>query len=148
MAAGTLDFMIEQGATFNLLLTWKINAVPVNLSGYTARLQARVDIEDTETILSLTTGAGITLGGSAGTISLDQSAAQTAVLPNGASKKQRTHCRSRANKSFRQAFGGVFSGMAYQNRCISNVHDYIPNPHLFNERHRFCCQGLPFQATP
>ena len=83
MAAGTLDFMIEQGATFNLLLTWEINAVPVNLTGYTARLQARVDIEDTETILSLTTGAGITLGGAAGTISLDQSAAQTAVLPNG-----------------------------------------------------------------
>lgn len=83
MAAGILDFTIEQGATFNLLLTWKIDEVPVNLSGYTARLQARVDIEETDTILSLTTGAGITLGGSAGTISLNQTATQTAVLPNG-----------------------------------------------------------------
>jgi predicted MFS family arabinose efflux permease len=84
MAAGTLDFTIEQGATFNLLLTWKINDTLVNLTGYTARLQARVDVEDTELILSLTTAnAGITLGGAAGTISLDQTATQTTLLPAG-----------------------------------------------------------------
>ena len=84
MAAGTLDFTIEQGATFNLLLTWKINGTPVNLTGYTARLAARVDVEDTEVILSLTTSnGGITLGGSAGTISLDQTATQTTILPAG-----------------------------------------------------------------
>ena len=83
MAAGTLDFTIEQGATFNLLLTWKINDVPVNLTGYTARLQARVDVEDTETVLSLTTGSGITLGGALGTISLDRTATQTTLLPAG-----------------------------------------------------------------
>ena len=81
MAAGTLDFTIEQGATFNLLLTWKINTVLVNLTGYTARLAARVDVEDTEVILSLTTSnGGITLGGAAGTISLDQTATQTTAL--------------------------------------------------------------------
>ncbi len=83
MAAGALDFTIEQGATFNLLMTWKINDVEVNLTGYSARLQARVDVEDTETILSLTSGAGITLGGAAGTISLDRTATQTALLPMG-----------------------------------------------------------------
>jgi hypothetical protein len=83
MAAGTLDFTIEQGATFNLLLTWKINDVLVNLTGYTARLQARVDVQDTTTVLSLTTGAGITLGGAAGTISIDQTAVQTTTLPAG-----------------------------------------------------------------
>ena len=81
--AGSYDFTIEQGATFNLLMTWNINSVLVNLTGYTARLQARVDVEDTETVLSLTTGAGITLGGAAGTISLDQTATQTALLPGG-----------------------------------------------------------------
>ena len=83
MAAGTLDFTIEQGATFNLLLTWKINDLPVDITNWTARLQARVDVEDTEIILSLTTGAGITLGGAAGTISLDQTAIQTTLLPAG-----------------------------------------------------------------
>ena len=84
MAAGTLDFTIEQGATFNLLLTWKINNVAVNLTGYTARLQARIDVEEIETVLSLTTAnGGITLGGALGTISLDQTAVQTTLLPAG-----------------------------------------------------------------
>lgn len=85
MAAGILDFTIEQGATFNLLLTWEIDGVPVNITNWTARLQARVDVEETETVLSLTSaaGGGITLGGAAGTISLDRTATQTALLPAG-----------------------------------------------------------------
>jgi hypothetical protein len=84
MAAGTLNFTIEQGATFNLLLTWEINGTPVNITNWTARLAARVDVEDTEVILSLTTSnGGITLGGAAGTISLNQTATQTALLPAG-----------------------------------------------------------------
>ena len=84
MAAGTLNFTIEQGATFNLLLTWEIDNIPVNITNWTARLQARVDVEDSEVILSLTTSnGGITLGGAAGTISLDQTATQTALLPAG-----------------------------------------------------------------
>ena len=81
--AGEYNFTIEQGATFNLLMTWRIDNVAVNLTGYIARLQARIDVDETDTILSLTTGAGITLGGAAGTISLDQTATQTAVLPKG-----------------------------------------------------------------
>jgi len=81
--AGEYNFTIEQGATFNLLMTWKIDNVAVNLTGYTARLQARIDVDETETILSLTTGAGITLGGAAGTITLNQTATQTALLPKG-----------------------------------------------------------------
>ena len=65
-------------------MTWKINDVPVNLTNWTARLQARVDVEDSEVILSLTTSnGGITLGGALGTISLDQTATQTALLPTG-----------------------------------------------------------------
>lgn len=84
MAAGTLDLSIEQGSTYNLVLTWKVDGTAVNLTNYTARLQARVDVEDTETILSMTTsGGGITLGGVLGTITLDQTATQTALLPAG-----------------------------------------------------------------
>ena len=83
--AGSFDFTIEQGATFHLGMTWKIDTVPVNLTNWTARLQARVDVEDTEVILSLTTdaGGGITLGGAAGTITLDRNATQTALLQTG-----------------------------------------------------------------
>jgi hypothetical protein len=82
--AGSFDFTIEQGATFNLLMTYKIDNVAVNLTGYTARLKARVDVEDTEVILSLTTeNGGITLGGALGTISLAQTATETALLQTG-----------------------------------------------------------------
>ena len=81
---GSFDFTIEQGATFNLLMTWKIDNVAVNLTGYTARLQARVDVEDTQVILNLTTeNGGITLGGALGTITLNQNATQTALLQTG-----------------------------------------------------------------
>jgi predicted MFS family arabinose efflux permease len=82
--AGSFDFTIEQGATFNLVMTWKIDNVPVNLTNWTARLQARVDVEDTEVILNLTTeNGGIALGGALGTITLNQTAIQTALLQTG-----------------------------------------------------------------
>jgi hypothetical protein len=81
--AGLYDITIYQGATFNLLMTWKIDDVNVNLTGYTARLQGRVSLDDTETILSLTTGNGITLGGAAGTITLNRTAIQTTLLEPG-----------------------------------------------------------------
>lgn len=85
MAAGSLDITIEQGATWNLVLTWKINGSAVNLTSYIARMQVRVDTEDSETILSLTTeaGGGIVLGGALGTITLSRSATQTAALAAG-----------------------------------------------------------------
>lgn len=85
MAAGALDITIEQGATWNLELTWKIGGTAVNLTGYSARMQVRVDVDDSETILSLTSsgGAGITLGGALGTITLSQTATQTAALATG-----------------------------------------------------------------
>lgn len=83
MSAGTLDLSIEQGATYNLVLTWKIDGTAVNLTGYTARLQARVDVEDSEVILSMTTLDGITLGGVLGTITLNLSAAATTALIPG-----------------------------------------------------------------
>lgn len=85
MAAGALDITIEQGATWNLLMTWKIGGTAVNLTGYTARMQVRVDVEDSETILSLTTdaGGGIVLGDVLGTITLSRSATQTAALAAG-----------------------------------------------------------------
>lgn len=42
MAAGTYDLTVEQGATLNVLITWKDAAgVPVNLTGYSARAQIR-----------------------------------------------------------------------------------------------------------
>jgi hypothetical protein len=82
MAAGIYDITIEQGATFQLSATWKDSAgVPVNLTGYSARMQVRPSYESEETLASLTSAGGnITLGGALGTIIATISATDTQKL--------------------------------------------------------------------
>lgn len=82
MALGNrYDLEIKQGATLSLTATWKDSTgTAVNLTGYTARMQVRSTYDATSTILSLTSGSGITLGGSAGTIAITASATTTAAL--------------------------------------------------------------------
>jgi hypothetical protein len=60
-----------QGASFDYTFTWKIDNVPVNLSGYTARMQVRRNHPAPEAVLTLTTeNGGIVLGGALGTIAI------------------------------------------------------------------------------
>jgi hypothetical protein len=72
--AGKLNIVIEQGATFNPVLTYTDSAeppVPINLTGYTARMQIRLKRTSSGFLHELTTeNGGITLGGAAGTIIL------------------------------------------------------------------------------
>ena len=72
-----------QGATFDLTLTWAVNGTPVNLTSYTARMQVRSAFDSTSPALSFTSGSGITLGGTAGTILVEASAATTAGVAIG-----------------------------------------------------------------
>jgi hypothetical protein len=86
MSAGIHNISIEQGATFTQVMTWKISGTAVNLTGYTARLKARSTVGSrTVPSMSLTssTGGGITLGGSAGTITISLSATETTALNPG-----------------------------------------------------------------
>ena len=54
-----LDMEIVQGATFLVNLEWQSsNGTPINLSGYTARMQIRPDHSSTTVLLELTTGNG------------------------------------------------------------------------------------------
>lgn len=82
MALGnTFNITINQGATFELTITWKDSAgTAINLTGYTARMQVRETYSSSSTIVSLTNGSGITLGGAAGTIAILISATTTAAL--------------------------------------------------------------------
>lgn len=83
MALGNrFDLTINQGATLSLVATWKDQAgTAINLTGYTARLNVRETYASGTAILTLTTeNGGITLGGSAGTITLSASATTTAAL--------------------------------------------------------------------
>ncbi len=77
-----LKFTIYQGATFPKRLRWVApGGTPVDLSGYTARMQVRSEVESPTVLLSMTTeNGGITLGGAAGTIDLYVSAEQTAAI--------------------------------------------------------------------
>jgi hypothetical protein len=84
MAATTYDILIEQGATYSQVITYKDNGVAVNLTGYTARMQVRSTLESATTVVELTTANGrIALGGAAGTITLTISATDTAALTAG-----------------------------------------------------------------
>lgn len=76
------NLAIQQGATLSVALTWKdSNDAPVNLTGYTARLQVRETYDSGNAVLSLnTSNGGIALGGTAGTINLSAAATATAAL--------------------------------------------------------------------
>lgn len=77
-----VNLSINQGATFRHKFTWQDGKKrPVDLTGYTARLQARETIESPTVIVNLTSeNGGIVLGGTAGTVSLYLSAAATAAI--------------------------------------------------------------------
>jgi hypothetical protein len=82
MVASTYDILIEQGATFMLSAIWRdAGGSPIDLTGYTARMQVRQKVTSANAELSLTSQAGdITLGDEAGTIVVLVSAGDTAAL--------------------------------------------------------------------
>jgi hypothetical protein len=83
MTAGNYNITAEQGASFRRVLTWNDAAnEPINLTGYTARMQIRSDYftPDPATISLTTENGRITLGGALGTISLYISATDMAAL--------------------------------------------------------------------
>lgn len=83
MSAGKYKIYVEQGATFQLNFTLYVNDEVFDLSGYSARLQARASIEDATTIFAASTDDYITLGGNLGTFILEVPAEDTADLPDG-----------------------------------------------------------------
>jgi len=61
----------EQATTFNVDFTIQNGNTPWNLTGYTATMTIRPFVGSNTTTLVLTNGNGITLGGAAGTVSID-----------------------------------------------------------------------------
>lgn len=84
MTPGQVNLLCPQGSTFRRRLTYKIDDVPVDLSGYSSRLQVRQNYYSTDTILDISTStSAITLGGSAGTIDILVSSGSTTDFPAG-----------------------------------------------------------------
>lgn len=83
MAAATYDILIEQGTTFQLNLVYKdSNDAPIDVSGYTARMQVRRTYDAPTALLDLTSENGaITLGGVSGTVNVSASPNLTRELP-------------------------------------------------------------------
>jgi hypothetical protein len=80
---GSYNISARQGSTFNLSFTIDTDGTVWNLTGYTAAMQVRKATTSSTAILSLTSGSGITLGGSAGTVAVTASASTMASLPAG-----------------------------------------------------------------
>ena len=82
MLAGVYKIVCDQGATFERLLTSaEPSGDPMNLTGYTARMQVRPEIESTNVLVELTTTNGrLVLGGAAGTIAMSLGPEITATI--------------------------------------------------------------------
>jgi hypothetical protein len=73
-------FVIYAGANWDKTLQVTIDGTPVNWTGYSARMMVK-QYENSTAVISLYSGAGITLGGTAGTITIAMSSTQTNVTP-------------------------------------------------------------------
>lgn len=82
MPAEHVDLIFEQGATFTQNFQWvDENGTPIDLTGYSARMQVRDTVDSPAFHIELTDANGrIALGGTAGTIQLTIAATDTAAL--------------------------------------------------------------------
>jgi hypothetical protein len=83
MTPGLVNFVCPQGSTFRRTLTYTLDNIPIDLSGYSSRLQVREAYYSDDPIVSLVSGSGITVGGSAGTIDIFIAASDTSNFPPG-----------------------------------------------------------------
>ena len=74
---------LPQGATWDDVWTLKVSGSPYNLTGCTARLQFRKAVTSPDTVLSITSSSGITLGGALGTVTFSVADTVTAAIESG-----------------------------------------------------------------
>lgn len=80
MIPGKYNMICPQGATFSKRITWKVEDVPVNLTTYTARMQARTTYNSATKVVDLTTENGGIALDSQGNIDISIAATATAAL--------------------------------------------------------------------
>lgn len=68
--AGYYDFTVERGVTFKRTLGWRVGGFPVDITGFTARLEGRRTLSQPTPDFTLTSdpGGGITMGDANGRI--------------------------------------------------------------------------------
>lgn len=83
MAAKKLKLVIEQGATFRKVLTWKTGTppVPVDLTGFRGKMQVREELDSSVVLLNLTTeNGGLIFGTTDGTMTMYIPASVTTTI--------------------------------------------------------------------
>jgi len=85
MSAAQHDFLIEQGATFKTTLTYTDNTgTAIDLTGYSARMQARANVSDVSPVINLSVGSGIAFTNpTSGQFDIEMTASETAALNAG-----------------------------------------------------------------
>jgi hypothetical protein len=77
---GLCDFIQGFGGRFSKTFTYRVGETPVNVSGWTASFTIR---DASSTLLTAAVGTGITLGGSAGTVTVAFTRTQMLTVPAG-----------------------------------------------------------------
>lgn len=81
MSTGKCNFTIKQGSTFRKSFQWIAGGSPVDMTGWTARMQIRPEVDSDSVIAELTTeNGGITIEPLEGKINLFLSDVETSVF--------------------------------------------------------------------
>lgn len=81
MPAARYKLNIDQGATLRKSFTWNANGTPVDLTGFTGRMQIRQSIDDADPIIDMTTAnGGVIIGPQPGQFTLHISATDSAAF--------------------------------------------------------------------
>ena len=81
MSSGKCNFTIKQGATFRKPFQWNAGGSPVDMTGWTARMQIRPEVDSEIVIADLTTeNGGITIEPLEGKINLYLSDVETSAF--------------------------------------------------------------------
>lgn len=75
-----LDLSLYRSDNFNHQITWQdADGNPIDLTSYTAKMQARKTVSTTTVLMTATDTDGLVLGGAAGTIDIQLTPAQTNI---------------------------------------------------------------------
>lgn len=83
MEAVEYPLTVEQGSTFQKQFRWKVDGQVMDLTGYTAKMQARKSFGGVLGFELSTENDRILLGGTTGTVALEMPPDETAELPTG-----------------------------------------------------------------
>lgn len=87
MALSTYDIAAEQGSDYATTVTYTDdNGSPVNLAGYTCKMQVRTSFGAATPVLTLSNGNGMTITAATGVIAVAITAAALAKVPAGSYK--------------------------------------------------------------